>query len=140
MANGEHLLVPIKVQALVIDDAVIDRRATLMTGPQSNVAGDGKWSPLEQDYRPLVLALDSAAPRPFYDAKYEDQGEKSSQLVLPEGSPAVPEKKHCGVYLHWVLPSGLRHAYKPGSLDFPALPDQWLIVRFSRRRAEPQTK
>ena len=45
-----------------------------------------------------------------------------------------------GVYLHWVLPAGLRHAYTPGLLDFPPLPDQWLIVRFTRRDTTLTTK
>ena len=39
-----------------------------------------------------------------------------------------------------VLPSGLRRSYKVNSLEFPALPDQWLIVRYCRRGAELQTK
>jgi len=49
----------------------------------------------------------------------------------------MPENKDRGVYLHWVLPAGLRHAYTPGQLDFPALPDHWLIVRFARD--DPET-
>ncbi len=139
--NAEHLLVPINVQALVIDDLVIEKKATLMVGTQSNVANDGKWSPLEQDYRPLILALDKAAPKPFYGARYTDQDEQADQLVLPESNEDVlPKMEDRGVYLHWVLPSGLRHAYRPGSLDFPALPDQWLVVRFCRRGADVQTK
>ena len=50
------------------------------------------------------------------------------------------QEKDRGVYLHWVLPSGLRHAYTPGLLDFPALPDHWLIVRFTRQRLNSQNK
>ena len=44
------------------------------------------------------------------------------------------------MYLHWVLPTGLRSAYTPGLLDFPALPDHWLIVRFSQRGSTVKTK
>ena len=37
-----------------------------------------------------------------------------------------------GVYLHWTLPAGLRHAKqnKEGALQFPPLPNRWLIVRY----------
>jgi hypothetical protein len=140
MANGQHLLVPIKVQALVIDDLVIEKKATLKIGVQKSVANDGKWSPLEQDYRPLTLSLSSPAPKPFYGARDTYKGQRTDQLVLEADSPALPEMKDRGVYLHWVLPSGLRHAYTPGALDFPALPDQWLITRFCRRGAELQTR
>jgi hypothetical protein len=138
MANGKHLLVPIKVQALVIDDLAIRRSIALQDG-KKYFAGDGKWSPLAQDYRLLVNSLSAPGPKPFYGASRTFKGQPAEQLVLPATSSALPKmEKHRGVYLHWVLPSGLRHAYKPGSLDFPALPDQWLIVRFCRRGAEPQ--
>jgi hypothetical protein len=141
MANAQHLLVPIKVQALVIDDLVIKKKATMITGEQRNLADDGKWSPLQQDYRALTLGLNKPAPKPFYGAVDTDQGEQADQLVLPESNTeALPKSTDRGVYLHWVLPSGLRHSYKPNSLDFPALPDQWLVVRFWRRGAESQTK
>jgi hypothetical protein len=134
MTDEQHLLVPIKVQALVIDDFVIDKMAILKVGEQRRVANDGKWSPLTRNYQLLTSGLGSPGPKPFYEASRTAWGEPAAaQLLLAENSPALPEEKDRGVYLHWVLPSGLRHAYKPGSLDFPALPDQWLIVRFCRR-------
>ncbi len=140
MTDAQHLLVPIKVQALVIDDLVIDKMAILKIGEQKRVANDGKWSPQARDYRRLTGGLGSPGPQPFYGASRTAWGEPASQLLLAENSPALPKEEDRGVYLHWVLPSGLRHAYKLGSLDFPALPDQWLVVRFCRRGATTQSK
>jgi hypothetical protein len=142
MSNGKHLLVPVRVQALVIDDTVIERRATVKENVQRRVANDGKWSPARLDYTELTNALGNPAPRPFFGATRMAGGKKTDQLVLDPKSPALPNNKDRGVYLHWVLPPGLRHAYKPDSLDFPALPDQWLVVRFCRRGAgaEPTCK
>jgi hypothetical protein len=138
--DSQHLLVPIKVQALVIDDIVFDKRGVVEIERNRYAANDGRWSPQLQDYRLLTTSLNAPGPRPFYGATRAYQGHPADQLVLDKGSPALPEKKDRGVYLHWVLPSGLRHAYTPGLLDFPALPDHWLIVRFCRRNATLKTK
>ena len=144
MANAEHLLVPVRAQALVVDDIVIAKRGTLKIGPQNYVTNDGKWSPVAQDYRLLVNSLTAPGPRPFYGASRDYDGTPASQLLFSSRSDALPEEKDRGVYLHWVLPSGLRHSYETGSLDFPALPDQWLITRFCRQgsgsNAKLQTK
>lgn len=140
MTNANELLVPVRVQALVIDDIVVNRKAILKKNEQKGVANDGKWSPLVHDYIQLTNALDPPGPRPFYGASRTAWGEPAaSQLVLAADSPALPDMDDRGVYLRWLLPPGLRHSYKPGSLDFPALPDQWLIVRFCRRGGVPQT-
>jgi hypothetical protein len=133
--DSKHLLVPITVQALVIDDIVIKKNGVVETEPDSKrfVAGAGRWSPQLFDYELLPLLLRAAGPTPFYGASNRtDDGDPAEQLVLDEGSDTLPADKDRGVYLHWVLPSGLRHAYTPGLLDFPALPDHWLIVRFAR--------
>jgi hypothetical protein len=139
MLSPEHLLVPIKVQALVIDDAVIARGGALQK-KEGYVTNDGRWSPALQDYRLLTNSLGTPGPGPFYGARREYAGARTEHLVLPAGSGALPKDEDRGIYLHWVLPDGLRHAYKPGSLDFPALPDQWLLVRFCRRGDDLQTK
>src|SRR5437868_5569095 len=140
MANGKHLLVPVRVQALVIDDIVVKRKAILKINEQGRVADDGKWSRAVRDYMPLINSLDAPGPPPFYGASRTAWvGKPADQLVLAADSEALPRDQDRGVYLHWVLPPGLRHCYKPNSLDFPALPDQWLIVRFCRRGAEQQT-
>ncbi|MGA9768048.1 MAG: hypothetical protein WBV94_03345 [Blastocatellia bacterium] len=140
MADKEHLLVPIKVQALVIDDLVIARSGTLKNRDQQYIGNDGKWSPLAQNYRSLINALGAPGPKLFYGAGHTYNGQQTDQLVFEAEAEALPTKEDHGVYLHWVLPSGLRHSYESSSLEFPALPDQWLIVRFCRRGAEPQTK
>ena len=131
--DTRHLLVPIKVQALVIDDIVIDKRGVIEIERNKYAANDGRWSPKLQDYQLLTTSLAAPGPRPFYGATRSYQGHPADQLVLDSTTAALPEKKDRGVYLHWVLPAGLRHAYTPGLLDFPPLPDHWLIVRFSRR-------
>jgi hypothetical protein len=135
--DSQHLLVPIKVQGLVIDDIVIEKRGVVEIERNRYAANDGRWSPQLQDYRLLTTSLRAPGPRPFYGATRAYQGHPADQLVLDRDSSALPENKDRGVYLHWVLPSGLRHAYTPGLLDFPALPDHWLIVRFCRRGATP---
>jgi hypothetical protein len=131
--DSQHLLVPIKVQALVIDDIVIDKRGVIEIEGNKYAANDGRWSPKLHDYQLLTTSLAAPGPKPFYGAMRSYQGHPADQLVLDATTAALPEKKDRGVYLHWVLPAGLRHAYTPGLLDFPPLPDHWLIVRFSRR-------
>ncbi len=133
--DSQHLLVPIKVQALVIDDIVIKRSGVVKTPENQYVANAGRWSPLQYDYQPLVGLLRPPGPKPFYGARREFQGDPAETLVLDAATNtgALPEEQDRGVYLHWVLPAGLRHAYTPGLMDFPALPDHWLIVRFARR-------
>ena len=139
-----HLLIPIKLQALVISDKVIEKQSALKVDGDRYVANDGRWSPLAQDYRKVLTSVGPPGPRPFYGAgrNYPEKGRNypADQLVLPPKSPALATKEHRGVYLHWVLPSGLRHAYTSGSLEFPALPDQWLVVRFCRQGPELKTK
>ena len=51
--DSQHLLVPIKVQALVIDDIVIKRSGVVKTPENQYVANAGRWSPLQYDYQPL---------------------------------------------------------------------------------------
>ena len=132
--DSQHLLVPITVQALVIDDIVIQKSGVIQIGPNQFAANDGRWSPKLYDYKPLTTSLTAPGPRPFYGATRKFGGRDTEQLVLDPAidSKALPADKDRGVYLHWVLPAGLRHAYTPGLLDFPALPDHWLIVRFAR--------
>jgi hypothetical protein len=140
--DSQHLLVPIKVQALVIDDIVIRKSGVLQTGPNKYAANSGRWSPQLYDYQPLLTLLRAPGPRPFYGAKRDFQGHPTDQLVLDPSTnkEALPQDKDRGIYLHWVLPAGLRHAYTPGLMDFPALPDHWLIVRFARRDSTLTTR
>jgi len=138
--DSPHLLAPIKVQALVIDDVVIKRKDIVEYEKDRYAAGVGRWSRQLYNYELLTAGLSAAGPKPFYGATRTFQTHTADQLVLDPDSPVLPEDKDRGVYLHWVLPSGLRHAYTPGLLDFPALPDHWLIVRFARRDSTFTTK
>ena len=135
----DHLLVPIKVQALVIDTLAVEKSGVIKIQDKW-AANDGRWSPQTYDYVPLTTILNPPGPRPFYGATTSYQSQPAHQLVFDSKSPALPKAQHRGIYLHWVLPSGLRHAYTPGRLDFPALPDHWLIVRFSNRDSALKTK
>lgn len=137
--DSNHLLVPINVQALVINDAVEDRRGVIeIRGKYA--ANDFRWSPLTYDYQQVPRTLTPPGPMPFYGAEHQYAGATAEQLVLPKDSPALPTNQDRGVYLHWILPAGLRHAYTPGLFDFPALPDHWLIVRFSHQNAAVKTR
>lgn len=138
--DSNHLLVPIKVQALVIDDLVIDKSGVIEIATKRFAANDGRWSPQLNDYQPLTNVLSTPGPRPFYGATRTFQGNPADQLVLEKNSPALPQKKDRGVYLHWVLPAGLRQASTPGQFDFPALPDHWLIVRFAHQESNLKTR
>src|SRR6185503_19621818 len=109
--DSNHLIVPIKVQALVIDGQFKDKTAAVDKGGVY-AASDFRWSPLT-----------SPGPMPFYGAEHKYAGSPTEQLVLPKDSTAFPTNDDRGVYLHWILPAGLRHAYTPGLFDFPALPD-----------------
>ena len=137
--DSNHLIVPIKVQALVIDGEFKDKTAVVNKGGRF-VASDYRWSPLTYDYQQLPRTLTPPGPMPFYGAEHKYAGSPTEQLVLPKDSTAFPTNDDRGVYLHWILPAGLRHAYTPGLFDFPALPDHWLIVRFSHQNAALKTR
>ena len=134
--DSQHLLVPIRVQALVIDDVVIERAGAVRKEGGKYSANDGRWSPEVHDYAKLTGTMSRPGPLPFYGATREFQGNAAELLVYHD----LPANKDRGVYLHWVLPAGLRRAYTPGKLDFPALPDHWLIVRFAHRDAAVTTR
>jgi hypothetical protein len=137
--DSNHLLVPIKVQALVIDDVVKNKTSAVNKGG-TYAASDFRWSPLKYDYDQVPGTLTPPGPMPFYGAEHKYSGFATEQLVLPKDSPAFPTFEDRGIYLRWILPAGLRHAYTPGLFDFPALPDHWLIVRFSHQNAVVKTR
>jgi hypothetical protein len=119
-----QLLVPISLQALVITQEIVDRFGWLRDGPSGTSTLDvGKWLPTAADYARTATRLDSAGPAPFFG------------LLDPGAAVAGPGAADLGVYLQWVVPDRLRHARQldDGSLEFPPLPDQWLVVRFARR-------
>ena len=69
------------------------------------------WARVAMDYEQLSGGL-NPAPFPFQTA------------VAPD----------VGVHLHWTLPAGLRHGRQPApdvpTIEFPNVPDRWLITRF----------
>jgi hypothetical protein len=72
------------------------------------------WARVAMDYEQLAGGL-NPAPSPF-------------QLA-----PAPPGT---GVHLHWTLPAAVRHGRQPAPdsprIEFPNVPDRWLITRFYR--------
>ena len=137
--DSNHLLVPIKVQALVIDDIVKDKTSAV-NKQGTYAASDFRWSPQTYDYQQVPRTLTPPGPMPFYGAEHTYSGSPAEQLVLPKDSPVAPSYEDRGLYLRWILPAGLRHARTPGEFDFPALPDHWLIVRFAHHNAAVKTK
>jgi hypothetical protein len=137
--DSNHLLVPLRVQALVIDDVVKDKTGAVDKGGVY-AASDFRWSPQTYDYQQVPRTLTPPGPMPFYGADHKYSGSPTEQLVLPKDSPALPTFDDRGLYLHWILPDGLRHAYTPGLLDFPALPDHWLIARFAHQNPNVKTR
>ena len=107
--DSPQFLVPIRVQALVIDEDVTDRTSVVQTGNKFSFSAS-RWSPLVHDYRKLIATLSPPGPAPFYGATRTYQNQPAEQLVWDKSSDAPPKKKDRGVYLHWVLPAGLRSA------------------------------
>ena len=103
MSASNCLLVPVRVDALVID---------------AGNAGDG-WSSARGDLYRVRDELASPGPGPFFSSPY-----------VP-GTPP-PEGSADGVHVRWVIPAALRHARGQDASDFLPLPDQWLLVRFCR--------
>lgn len=122
------LLVPIQVEALVIDDKPGQTNHAGLEGEKTTL----HWVPPRTDYRQTLNLLFPPGPGPFF-------GAPRNAAPCPQRQPTLKDR---GVYLRWELPAGLRHAYAPpqgaaGAPDFPALPDQWLVLRFLRRGHEP---
>src|SRR5215216_207814 len=97
--DSQHLLVPIKVQALVIDDVVIQRRGVIMQDLKYR-ANAGRWSPQTHNYQTLTATLTPPGPRPFYGGMQEFGGTAAWQLLYEKS--AWPSNDDRGVYLHWV--------------------------------------
>ncbi len=52
----------------------------------------------------------------------------------PEALDGNADKPALGVHLHWTLPRGLRHGRQnrlTGAIEYPLVPNRWLIVRLS---------
>lgn len=98
MADPVTLIVPVQLDALSVNAALLDR-------------DEFRWWQVE--YR----ALDShQSPEP---------GAGDAGIPGPEA----------GVYLHWVLPEGLRHGVQDratGEVSYPLVPNRWLVARFAQ--------
>lgn len=74
---------------------------------------------------------------PWRDAKNDHQGRLSmanlgNNINNPLGGN-ITESLEAGIHLHWALPDGLTHGHhSSGDIDFPALPDRWLVTRLMR--------
>lgn len=99
MSDPDPLLVPVQVQAMVLNNPAVN------------------FIRAKMNYTNLADYL-SPSPGPFQqdDDNYA-------------GDPA-----NHGVYLMWTLPQALRHGTQnaAGALDFPFVPNRWLVVRVYR--------
>jgi hypothetical protein len=96
-----RLLVPVDIEALVVP-------------PQGT--GETQWMDLKPDFRKI-----KANRFLGQDLQKRLQTNIKKRLHKP------------GVHLHWALPDGLAHgvaADKDEELEFPLIPNRWLIVRF----------
>ena len=68
----------------------------------------------------------------------------SKSFTSPEPDPDSNIKDpKTGVYIHWDLPTGLRHGLRQTPIDplsFPAAPNRWLLVRLSGPIGKRQAK
>jgi hypothetical protein len=58
-------------------------------------------------------------------------GEVDARTLLPQPFAARSTDRPLGIYLHWALPEALTRGAQSDSIQFPALPDRWLITRIS---------
>jgi len=77
-------------------------------------ASGSEWVDLTPDFRGVYR-------NQFLGAQFESQT-----------SSVRPDLLEPGIHLHWALPDGLMHANarSGGALEFPLVPNRWLIVRF----------
>jgi hypothetical protein len=110
MSDSSPLVVPIEVEALVVND---------------DVRGDAfqRWT---YSYRALGLFA-SAEPAPFdTDTLFTAQAG-----TIVTGDVTVSEYYN-GVYLKWRVPDALRHGVQDnatGTTSYPLVPNRWLVVR-----------
>jgi hypothetical protein len=112
MADQSPLIVPIQVEALVLNDSL-------------RLAG-GAWVRVEMQYQNLRNA-GSAEPTPLNtDHNFTSAGNVGQQQNIPAAG------YYDGVYLKWRLPDALTHGVQDGVTGetvYPRLPNRWLVVR-----------
>ncbi|GAA2924153.1 hypothetical protein GCM10020221_20190 [Streptomyces thioluteus] len=108
--RDDALIVPVNVDALVVNEAVRERRGQ----------GFRRWQPNFN----LLRHNRTPEPDPFTDEEKWNATEK--------GESDDAYKRHDGVYVRWELPDALRRgaAREPGGrAEFPLVPNRWLVVR-----------
>lgn len=62
---------------------------------------------------------------------YQDVLDFKNQDPAFNTTGSIPPEK--GIYLHWAIPDGLTHGVRnqSGTIDFPLVPNRWLVVRYS---------
>ncbi|WP_428030912.1 hypothetical protein [Ancylobacter sp.] len=127
------LLVPLQLEALVIEGEVSPDTGEMFLARHTAARGASlRWKPTRANYGPALRNLLDPKLNPFHGAVPEAGG----RLALRESER--PKGGDRGVHLRWIVPAGLRKALGNNSLHFPALPDQWLILRMARRAASPR--
>jgi hypothetical protein len=109
------------------------------------------WSPLvPRDPRVLVpIVVDALVVRQT-GAQWADTqmrrtdpagtGVVDAKTLLPQPFAARSADRPLGVYLHWALPEALTRGAQSDSIQFPALPDRWLIARISSSATHPDRR
>jgi hypothetical protein len=124
-----NLVVPVNLQALRVtpnDASLITKQSDCFSGPTT-----------------------SFEFLPWRDAGFNEYSGRlskaniSANIINPLSGP-VTEQLDAGIHLHWQLPDGLtRGIQQPdGTLEFPAVPNRWLVTRIVQRsgQTQPQTK
>src|SRR6202012_76204 len=73
--------------------------------------------------------------QPLQLNEYNKYGLINPNLFVDTGMPKTP-----GVYLNWALPDGMTQGVKPkngGAVQYPFLPNRWLIIRYSPNNTAP---
>jgi beta-lactam-binding protein with PASTA domain len=58
---------------------------------------------------------------------------RTAEELMPEPFGALNEARALGAYLHWAMPDALTQGTRTqnGGLEWPALPDRWLVLRLT---------
>lgn len=128
VATDSPLLVPLQLEALVIEGEASPQTGELLLARHTAERGAAlRWKGARASYVSGLRTLIDPRLNPFHGAVPEAGG----RLALRESER--PKKGERGVYLRWIVPAGLRRSLGENSLRFPALPDQWLVLRLLRR-------
>lgn len=126
-AAATPLLVPIQLEALVIEGAAAPEGDLLLARHTAERGASLRWKANRVNYVSGLRTLIDPKLTPFLGAV----SAAGDRLALRDSER--PTKTDRGVYLRWIVPAGLRKSLAANSLSFPALPDQWLILRLLRR-------